>query len=129
MMVVENQPISSLEEPERMANANSDAPKKPVSVFISNYCLQQQNMRGKKEKAKKPNSPVASTSKDGAADVLVVKRNIVSLQQKNGSSTLNDKSGGMRNVPIMKMSLLFVNIVSCTTKHFNITFQCITLSL
>ncbi|PRD29388.1 UNVERIFIED_CONTAM: hypothetical protein NCL1_29555 [Trichonephila clavipes] len=54
---------------------------------------------------------------------LCVKRNIVTLQQKNGSSAVNAKSGGMRSVPIMKMALIFVTIVSCTTKYFNITLQ------
>ncbi|GFT84534.1 hypothetical protein TNCV_3380421 [Trichonephila clavipes] len=47
-------------------------------------------------------------------DVLLVKRNIVTLQQENASSAVNAKSGGMRNVPIMKMSFLSVTIVSCT---------------
>ncbi|GFY22852.1 uncharacterized protein TNCV_2181131 [Trichonephila clavipes] len=44
-MVVENQHINPPEEPELMANADYDAPKKPVSVFfISKNCLKQQNV-------------------------------------------------------------------------------------
>ncbi|GFX95614.1 uncharacterized protein TNCV_4826281 [Trichonephila clavipes] len=52
-LVVENQHISPPEEPELMANADSNAPKKPVSVFFfSNRSLKQHNVR-KNEKAKK----------------------------------------------------------------------------
>ncbi|GFU63391.1 hypothetical protein TNCV_44371 [Trichonephila clavipes] len=63
----------------------------------------------------RPNSPVTSTSNDGVIRCLTAKRNIVTLQQKNGSSVVNAKSSRMRNVPIIKMAFLFVIIVSCTT--------------
>ncbi|GFW74007.1 uncharacterized protein TNCV_545311 [Trichonephila clavipes] len=45
-----------------------------------------------------------------AKPLLLVKRNIVTLQQKNGSSVANAKSGNRRNAPIMKKALLFVTI-------------------
>ncbi|GFT19890.1 uncharacterized protein TNCV_4993251 [Trichonephila clavipes] len=62
-LVVENKHINHPEEPERMANVDYDALKKPVSVFFfyfkpfpkSTQCLYKS----------KPKSPVASTSKDG----------------------------------------------------------------
>ncbi|GFU85332.1 uncharacterized protein TNCV_2386371 [Trichonephila clavipes] len=70
ILVVENQHINPPEEPELMVNADCDAPKKPVSVFfISNHCLRQHILR-KKEKARNPNSPVASTSKGGVIRYL-----------------------------------------------------------
>ncbi|GFY05959.1 hypothetical protein TNCV_3862641 [Trichonephila clavipes] len=46
-LVVENQHINPPEEPELMANTDYDAPKKPKSI------------------KSRPNSPVASISKDG----------------------------------------------------------------
>ncbi|GFV27380.1 uncharacterized protein TNCV_3795751 [Trichonephila clavipes] len=49
-LVAENQHIYPPEEPELKANADSDAPKKPVSVFISNHCLKHHNVRKKKNK-------------------------------------------------------------------------------
>ncbi|GFX34818.1 uncharacterized protein TNCV_2327581 [Trichonephila clavipes] len=55
-LVVENQHINPPEEPEHMANADYDALKKPVSVFNS---MQHNSIKSR------PNSPVASTSKDG----------------------------------------------------------------
>ncbi|PRD28855.1 UNVERIFIED_CONTAM: hypothetical protein NCL1_31189 [Trichonephila clavipes] len=55
------------------------------------------------------------------SEVLLAKRNIVTLQHNNGSNAVKAEYSGMRNAPIMKMALLFVTVVSCTTKHFNIT--------
>ncbi|GFV79810.1 hypothetical protein TNCV_1726351 [Trichonephila clavipes] len=76
----------------------------------------------------RPNSPVASTSKDGVIRCPACEENIVTLQQKNGSSAVNAKSGDMRNVLIVKMAFLFVTILICTTKHFNNALQYIMLS-
>ncbi|GFX46759.1 hypothetical protein TNCV_4039071 [Trichonephila clavipes] len=60
-MVVENQHLFPPEEPELMTNTDSDAPKIPVSFFISNNCLKQHNIR-KKEKEKKMNWSILTSA-------------------------------------------------------------------
>ncbi|GFY32128.1 uncharacterized protein TNCV_2622651 [Trichonephila clavipes] len=118
-LVVENQLINPPEEPELMANTDFDEPKRPVSVFLlpkplpkATQCLSLKSG---------PNSPVASTSKDGVIRCPACEEEYCDPPTQDGSSAVNAKSGGMRNVPIMKMAFLFVTIVSCTTEHFNIT--------
>ncbi|GFV47040.1 uncharacterized protein TNCV_2699341 [Trichonephila clavipes] len=52
-LVVENQHIKSPEEPELMANADSDASKKPVSVLdLKPHCLKQTQCEKKEKKQK-----------------------------------------------------------------------------
>ncbi|GFX82258.1 hypothetical protein TNCV_972701 [Trichonephila clavipes] len=46
----------------------------------------------------RPKCPVALATKDGVIRFLLVKRKIVTLQQNNGSSAVNAKSGGMINI-------------------------------
>ncbi|GFU25961.1 uncharacterized protein TNCV_5104581 [Trichonephila clavipes] len=59
-LVVENQHTNPPEEPEHMANADYDALKKPVSVFlISNHCLKQHNVR---KKSKKVSSSIVTST-------------------------------------------------------------------
>ncbi|GFU44185.1 hypothetical protein TNCV_91131 [Trichonephila clavipes] len=97
-LVVKNQHINPPEEPELMENADYNALKKPASI------------------KSKPNSAVASTSKDGVITYPACEEEYCEVPtQKNGSSVVNAKSGGMRNVPIMKTVFLFVAIVSCAT--------------
>ncbi|GFW79004.1 hypothetical protein TNCV_214371 [Trichonephila clavipes] len=53
----------------------------------------------------KPNTPVASTSRGGVITSPAYEEEYCDpLQQKNASSAENAKSGGMKNVPIMKMA-------------------------
>ncbi|GFV18009.1 hypothetical protein TNCV_168141 [Trichonephila clavipes] len=97
--------------------------KKGVKKLKPSFC------RPKSIKSR-PISPVASTSKDGVIRCPACAEEYYDLTTEEWiPSAVNAKSGGMRKVPIMKMTFLFVTIVSCTTKHFNITLQCIMLSL
>ncbi|GFW83036.1 hypothetical protein TNCV_4604631 [Trichonephila clavipes] len=142
ILVVENQHINPPEEPELKANAVSDAPKMSDVSVLNFKPLPKATQCEKTRKRKKVSSSILTST---SIKEILEERETLRKQRKEACETKKGvknsnkgpvvnkrmdpvpcqevKSGGMRNVPIMKMAFSFVTIVSCTTKHFNITLQ------